>query len=126
MKIKCEVCHQDSHKYKCPTCLVLYCSLNCYKNHKKEDACVKKEKAFCSEISTEKTELLLEDDERLCSEKLELLEKSNELKDILANPHLRTMLTALDSAKNKQAFIETCMQEPIFVEFADKCLSIVR
>ena len=125
---KCGVCHEALHKYKCPCCLILYCSTTCYKKHKTDtgSVCVKKDVSFSEKVVNEKTELALEDDEKLSLEKLELLSKSEDLKYILSNPHLQTMLNALDLAKNKQKFIEKCMQEPIFVEFADKCLSIVK
>ena len=124
---KCEICKQNLHKYKCPICLLLYCSLDCYKQHKSDAVCAKKEILAPSELSTSsKTELMIEDDERLCAEKLALLEKSEALKNIVSNPHLQTILISLDSSKDKNVFIEKCMQEPIFIEFADKCLSVVR
>lgn len=37
---KCEVCDEVQSKYKCPTCLIPYCSLLCFKKHK-EIPCVK-------------------------------------------------------------------------------------
>ncbi|MCO5570215.1 hypothetical protein L7F22_023933 [Adiantum nelumboides] len=39
---KCKVCEDANSKYKCPTCLLPYCSLPCYKRHK-ETPCVKAE-----------------------------------------------------------------------------------
>jgi len=35
---KCQICKDTESKYSCPKCLILYCSLACYKNHK-EGAC---------------------------------------------------------------------------------------
>jgi hypothetical protein len=29
----CDHCHLNTHKYKCPSCLSLHCSLTCYKSH---------------------------------------------------------------------------------------------
>uniref|UniRef100_A0A7N2R806 HIT-type domain-containing protein n=1 Tax=Quercus lobata TaxID=97700 RepID=A0A7N2R806_QUELO len=37
---KCEVCNEALSKYKCPSCLVPYCSLVCFKKHK-EIPCAK-------------------------------------------------------------------------------------
>ncbi|OMO91438.1 Retrotransposon gag protein [Corchorus capsularis] len=31
---QCQVCNQAQSKYKCPSCLVPYCSLACFKRHK--------------------------------------------------------------------------------------------
>ncbi|KAL4377584.1 hypothetical protein GQ457_02G016820 [Hibiscus cannabinus] len=33
---QCQVCNQAQSKYKCPSCLVPYCSLACFKTHKAE------------------------------------------------------------------------------------------
>ncbi|XP_074640336.1 zinc finger HIT domain-containing protein 3-like [Tubulanus polymorphus] len=32
---KCCVCEEQMSRYKCPSCFIQYCSVNCYKNHKK-------------------------------------------------------------------------------------------
>ena len=34
--VKCSVCQKKEGRYKCPKCLILYCSLECYKGHSKE------------------------------------------------------------------------------------------
>ncbi|KAE8673099.1 HIT-type Zinc finger family protein [Hibiscus syriacus] len=39
---QCEVCNRAQSKYKCPSCLLPYCSLSCFKTHK-ETLCVKPE-----------------------------------------------------------------------------------
>nr|GMD69104.1 zinc finger HIT domain-containing protein 3 [Ipomoea batatas] len=31
---KCGVCEEAQSKYKCPSCLIPYCSLTCFKKHK--------------------------------------------------------------------------------------------
>ena len=35
-KEKCQICKENSFKYICPKCKVLYCSINCYKTHNSE------------------------------------------------------------------------------------------
>ncbi|XP_058105426.1 uncharacterized protein LOC131248919 isoform X3 [Magnolia sinica] len=37
---QCEVCKEAQSKYKCPSCLIPYCSLPCFKKHK-EIPCAK-------------------------------------------------------------------------------------
>lgn len=29
----CEICHKNTAKYRCPNCGVIYCSIDCFKNH---------------------------------------------------------------------------------------------
>ena len=51
---------------------------------------------------------------------------SEHLKSLLHNPHLQEMLRDLDGAGDDVAAkTERAMKEPIFVEFADACLSTV-
>jgi hypothetical protein len=52
-------------------------------------------------------------------------ESSQELKAMLGNPHLQTILKHLDSTKDPKNAMEDAMQEPIFMEFADACMSVV-
>lgn len=35
-KEKCQICKENTFKYICPKCKVLYCSINCYKKHNSE------------------------------------------------------------------------------------------
>lgn len=44
---------------------------------------------------------------------------------MLRNPHLRQLLLALEQARDKSSLLRRLMQEPLFLEFADCCLSIV-
>lgn len=53
------------------------------------------------------------------------LERDEELKRIVSNKHLRTLLKAVDTAENVEDFMQKVMLEPLFVEFADVCLRIV-
>ncbi|NWR52361.1 ZNHI3 protein, partial [Regulus satrapa] len=72
-------------------------------------------------------DILGEEDEqdRVSPQKLELLGESQELRALLLNPHLRQLLLTLDQARDKSSLMRKFMQEPLFVEFADCCLSIV-
>lgn len=50
---------------------------------------------------------------------------SEALKCFLLNPHLRQLITSVDSAENKDKAMKDAMQEPLFTEFADQCLKII-
>lgn len=51
--------------------------------------------------------------------------QSEELKDILKNPHLRDLLEKIDKSEKPDAIMQKAMLEPLFVEFADACLKVV-
>ncbi|KAK0136466.1 Zinc finger HIT domain-containing protein 3 [Merluccius polli] len=57
--------------------------------------------------------------------KLQLLSQSEELRDLLRNPHLRQVLRSIDGADSKADAMRAAMQEPLFVEFSDECLKVV-
>uniref|UniRef100_A0A8C6M8U4 Zinc finger HIT domain-containing protein 3 n=1 Tax=Nothobranchius furzeri TaxID=105023 RepID=A0A8C6M8U4_NOTFU len=108
----CNVCCEQTPKYRCPTCEIRYCSLGCYKKHK--EACGVED-------------LLHEDDiiDKVPLQRLQLLGQSNELRDLLCNPHLRQLLRSVDGAQRKDEAMKAAMQEPLFVEFSDQCLKLV-
>ncbi|XP_033954485.1 zinc finger HIT domain-containing protein 3 [Pseudochaenichthys georgianus] len=125
----CSVCSEHTPKYRCPACKIRYCSLGCYKNHK--DSCL----PVVSEVTedkdsfyTERTEedLLHEEDiiDKVPRENLQLLGQSNEMRDLLCNPHLRQLLRSIDSADVKAEAMKAAMQEPLFVEFSDQCMKL--
>lgn len=43
----------------------------------------------------------------------------------IKNPHLRDMISHLNSTNNPAYDMEHAMQEPIFVEFVEHCLRVV-
>ncbi|XP_041096975.1 zinc finger HIT domain-containing protein 3-like [Polyodon spathula] len=140
----CSVCNEGLPKYRCPGCLIRYCSLNCYKKHK--DECIPKKdnekKTEQSELSptlremrqAESTESrwsvedLLEEDEesdRVPLQQLARLGECEAVKALLYNPHLRQLLRTVDKAEGKESIMKEAMQEPLFVEFADQCLRVI-
>ena len=56
---------------------------------------------------------------------LSKLGDSEELKQLLVNPHLRDYLSYINSLEYPRGFKKIAMQEPIFVEFADACLKTI-
>ncbi|XP_063811069.1 zinc finger HIT domain-containing protein 3 isoform X4 [Pseudophryne corroboree] len=135
MQAPCCVCSVDTGKYRCPGCRARYCSLLCCKKHKEE--CTPKEAPETTDAAAqpasssyqqfERKDDLLEDDESdtVPLQKLKLLEESEDLKQLLQNTHLRQVLLALERAEKKEEVLKEYMQEPLFAEFADKCLSVV-
>nr|CAB3268050.1 zinc finger HIT domain-containing protein 3-like [Phallusia mammillata] len=119
----CHICKAVIHKYKCPTCLSLYCSVACFKDHQTE--CTKKPTETEEKVLPQPESPDLEEDNLLTVEKLENLRTSKNLVQILKNPHLRTLIKALDEDENKRTMLDSLMHEPIFLEFADTCLSLV-
>ncbi|XP_037324047.2 zinc finger HIT domain-containing protein 3 [Pungitius pungitius] len=130
----CSVCSEHTPKYKCPACKIRYCSLGCYKTHK--DTCLPVEQP--APIDPEATDyfntetwsvedLLHEEDivDKVPLQRLKLLGQSKELRDVLCNPHLRELLRSIDCADSKADAMKAAMQEPLFVEFSDRCLKIV-
>ncbi|KAM6907561.1 zinc finger HIT domain-containing protein 3 [Xenentodon cancila] len=133
----CNVCSENTPKYRCPVCKIRYCSLGCYKKHK--DACLPVEKSTsanpaCKDASSavpaepwSVEDLLNNDDiiDKVPLDKLQLLGQSKDLRDLLCNPHLRQLLRSVDSADGKEEAIKAAMQEPLFVEFSDQCLKVI-
>jgi len=66
-----------------------------------------------------------ETDDRVPDHMLQKLGDSRVVKEILNNPHLVTILQSLDSSNQPERLLNDAMQEPIFLEFASECLSVV-
>ncbi|KAM4760722.1 zinc finger HIT domain-containing protein 3 isoform 1-T1 [Cyanocitta cristata] len=142
-------------RYRCPRCSSAYCSVPCCRTHRGEcgpggagrgrgwpgaNAAPSAER--CAPDSPRERaaaghgpspgpwsveDILGEEDEqdRVPLQKLKLLGESEELRDLLRNPHLRQLLLTIDQAQDRSSLMRRFMQEPLFVEFADCCLRIV-
>ena len=133
MTVLCSVCRRDERKYKCPVCVAPYCSLPCFKSHKEVcqtertgagagaggsdqhyiDTAGPQDFDFTHLFPTANT---------VPQDKLQLLDKSDKLKEILTNPNLREFLLFLDSSEDKAMLMRKAMREPLFLEFVDVCL----
>ncbi|KAJ8266337.1 hypothetical protein GJAV_G00129240 [Gymnothorax javanicus] len=134
----CSVCNEQTPKYKCPRCKVRYCSVTCCKNHKDDCQATKQTVSPAMVPNVQAThnlerewsieDLFDEDDQsdRVPLQRLKELGTSKDLKAMLCNPHLRRLLLTVDQAKDKADIMKVVMQEPLFVEFADQCLKIVK
>ncbi|KAF5308076.1 hypothetical protein FQR65_LT06451 [Abscondita terminalis] len=119
----CVVCKNEDGKYKCPTCLVYYCSVACCNQHRANKCTLAKRKEEGLIPDSNKYEHTTRDTVPI--KKLKLLESEETLKNILHNSHLRNLLTTIDKSKNPEDIMQKAMLEPIFVEFADACLKVV-
>ncbi|KAF5306815.1 hypothetical protein FQA39_LY00045 [Lamprigera yunnana] len=123
MKKNCIACNIEDAKYKCPTCLVYYCSVSCCNVHRANKCTLTKRKEEAVDDSNERYEHTTRD--TIPIKRLKLLENDDTLKTILRNTHLRNLLTTIDKSKAPENIMQKAMLEPIFVEFADACLKVV-
>ncbi|KAM7342067.1 zinc finger HIT domain-containing protein 3 [Cochliomyia hominivorax] len=125
---ECIICNELTNKYKCPKCFEFYCSLNCYKQHKDSPECLEKPKNT-NENNVDVDEPTVHEpfktEDTVPLEKLKQLSTSDDLKNLLYNPHLRNLLKEIDTAPNAWKAIRAAMHEPLFLEFADECLKII-
>ncbi|KAB0793396.1 hypothetical protein PPYR_13016 [Photinus pyralis] len=119
----CIICKDKEGKYKCPTCLVYYCSVTCCNEHRNTKCTLTKRKE--EEIVEDSNKYEFRARDTIPHKKLKLLEEDKTLKNVLANPHLRSLLKTVDKSEQPETIMQKAMLEPIFVEFADACLKVV-
>ncbi|KAJ3645525.1 hypothetical protein Zmor_023173 [Zophobas morio] len=126
MEKSCIICEGDG-KYKCPTCLVFYCSVQCCKKHRENgcDVWVKNDEKTLQQPLNNQSKPRYTTADTVPLEKLMLLKDDENLKCILSNPHLRDLLVTINNSKEPEKTMQMAMQEPLFVEFADACLRVV-
>uniref|UniRef100_A0A8C5U7S4 Zinc finger HIT-type containing 3 n=1 Tax=Malurus cyaneus samueli TaxID=2593467 RepID=A0A8C5U7S4_9PASS len=137
----CAECgERGAARYRCPRCGTAYCSVPCCRTHRERcspdsqrererdrEAAGQSPSPIPAHGPWSLEDILSEEDEqdRVPLHKLKLLGESEELRDLLLNPHLRQLLLTIDQAQDKSSLMRKFMQEPLFVEFADCCLGIV-
>ncbi|XP_055902512.1 zinc finger HIT domain-containing protein 3 [Eupeodes corollae] len=126
MSTNCINCNEITKKYKCPKCLEPYCSLNCFKEHQKSECKPLTKVPDKSDDDNDPTIFPpFKTEDTVNPAKLELLRTCEPLKQLLYNPHLRSLLQEIDVAQNAWNAMRVAMQEPLFVEFADECLKVI-
>ncbi|XP_030751792.1 zinc finger HIT domain-containing protein 3 [Sitophilus oryzae] len=120
----CVICSGNGI-YKCPTCFIYYCSAKCCKKHRENECELFKKEEQPDPDSEEKTKKTLKTGDEVSADRLQLLKNSDEVKNLLSNPHLRDLLVTIDEADNAEQIMQKAMLEPIFVEFADACIKAV-
>ncbi|KAG5871621.1 hypothetical protein JTB14_014466 [Gonioctena quinquepunctata] len=128
MNKTCEICHKQG-KYKCPTCLIFYCSVPCCKKHR-ENNCQVGQSVESFEKDVEVHDVLKKrkfdtSASTVSEERLKCLKTDEDVNKLLTNNHLKNLLVAVDKSENADEIMQKAMQEPIFVEFADACLKVV-
>ncbi|XP_039292944.1 zinc finger HIT domain-containing protein 3 [Nilaparvata lugens] len=127
--MNCKICKTEKKvPYKCPKCYIRYCSLPCWKSHKNYDCqrVLPSDSPGKPERQTDtRPQPKFVTESTVPLEKLALLSKSKAVKQILENPNVRNILTEIDQSDNPRLSINKFMQEPIFEEFANACISIV-
>lgn len=128
----CELCGTELSKYRCPKCKILYCSVACFKSHKEKQCQLLTDQSNEKHSYKEEREMsdnsLDEEDteDKVPVEKLQRLGESHEVRQMLENPHLRSLMIGLVESKDPGHTIEAAMQEPIFLELADECLDLIK
>ncbi|GLU03781.1 hypothetical protein SLE2022_209630 [Rubroshorea leprosula] len=127
---QCLVCNGAQSKYKCPGCLLPYCSLLCYKKHK-EIPCSKPESA--EEKPTAVPEFQLErpvdvdgPSEVLQKLQLEAIASSSEIRDALKDEHLQKLICDIDKSPDPINELDKAMGTDVFCIFTNKILSAIK
>ncbi|XP_018025210.1 zinc finger HIT domain-containing protein 3 [Hyalella azteca] len=151
----CQICESCTPKYKCPSCLIRYCSVACYKSHKSEtsNAATKCSTPQPSEMASNPgknpsslidvapevlatpappvhmEKLLLPTQDTVPPDRLEELRNSSELRTLLQSQDLRSQLQDLASCTTgpeAAPLLDNWLRENRdFRRFADVCLNIV-
>ncbi|PSN44376.1 Zinc finger HIT domain-containing protein 3 [Blattella germanica] len=123
--MSCNICGNENSKYKCPNCRILYCSLDCWKEHKKVECKFVPKEQENVDAGSSHHNYMFETEDTVPLDKLRLLEESKNLMNILENPQLRDLLLSVDKSTNPVRTMQLAMQEPLFVKFADECLRVL-
>lgn len=103
------------------------CSVACFQAHKVNSKCqqnVENKSEIIEDRQPDRINVFTTVD-TVAPEKLQDLGESEKIKELLKNPHLRNFLQEINSAPNSWNAMKLAMMEPIFLEFADECMSIV-
>ncbi|CAN1169753.1 Zinc finger HIT domain-containing protein 3 [Linum perenne] len=136
---RCQVCNESESKYKCPSCLVPYCSLICFKKHKEIPCSKPVAKASLAvaatvQVDTPASELELRterpltvDDPSVVLDKsqMESLASCSEITDALKDESLRKLILSIDSSPDPETELAKAMRTDAFRILADKILSTV-
>ncbi|WOG98591.1 hypothetical protein DCAR_0417935 [Daucus carota subsp. sativus] len=122
-KKKCKVCEEADSKYKCPACLIPYCSLGCFKKHK-EIPCVKEavpaEQKFAPKPHVERPYFVDEPSIVLQQSQLESIASSSEVIDALKNEELQKLICKIENSADIESEFDKAMEADAFRLFTDK------
>ncbi|KAL5562051.1 hypothetical protein UlMin_031798 [Ulmus minor] len=126
---QCQVCNKAASKYKCPSCLVPYCSVNCFKKHK-EIPCSKpvaseEKPTVVPQASLEKPLHVDKPSEVLPRLQLEAVASSSEIRDALKDEKLCKLICDIGISPNAEIELDKAMELEAFRIFTDKILSTI-
>ncbi|XP_030532644.2 zinc finger HIT domain-containing protein 3 isoform X1 [Rhodamnia argentea] len=127
---QCRVCNEAQSKYKCPSCLVPYCSLACFKRHK-EAPCVKPvstdhhNEASSQELPVDRPFNIDGPHDVVQQGQLESLASSSEIRDALKDERLQKLICKIDGSADPDSDLEKAMEVEAFRIFTDKILSAI-
>ncbi|KAI7983277.1 Zinc finger HIT domain-containing protein 3 [Camellia lanceoleosa] len=129
---KCQVCDEAQSKYKCPTCLIPYCSVVCFKKHK-EVPCVKPESSSEAKLTSpsgpilhvERSYHVDEPSVVLQQLQLESIASSSEIRDALKDKELQKLIYSIDCSADAENELNKAMEVEAFRIFSDKILSTI-
>lgn len=126
---QCQVCNEAPSKYKCPLCLVPYCSLVCFKKHK-EVPCVKPVSAEDQSIApngspVDRPVFVGDQNEVLEKAQLEAIASSSEIRNTLNDEKLRSLICAIDSSPDPEIELDKAMEDEAFRILSSKISSII-
>uniref|UniRef100_A0A7S0BLQ5 HIT-type domain-containing protein n=1 Tax=Rhodosorus marinus TaxID=101924 RepID=A0A7S0BLQ5_9RHOD len=118
----CEVCSTNESNYKCPTCLLPFCSVACSRAHK-QTLC---EPAHPHENSGPKESVVEEDEDEdrviLSENVLRSIGSNEDIKRLVSQKRFRDALLRVDGAHDRRKALELLMTDPEFVVLADLLL----
>ncbi|CAH9050947.1 unnamed protein product [Cuscuta epithymum] len=128
---KCGVCHESQSKYKCPNCVIPYCSLSCFKKHK-EIPCEKpissSEGTLASSLpalNVDEPVYVDEQSEELKQSQFESVALSSEIREALRSVEIQKLICSIDSSKDAESELEKAMQKEEFHMLSQKILSAI-
>ncbi|KAI3806124.1 hypothetical protein L1987_22016 [Smallanthus sonchifolius] len=128
-KKECKVCEKAESRYKCPICLIPYCSLICFKKHK-EIPCAKPAPAPENDTGATITTVDVDRpcyvdaaDKVLQRSQLECIASNSEIIDALKDKELKNLIRKIDSSADAETALDKAMGEEAFRLFTEKILS---
>eukprot|EP00188_Purpureofilum_apyrenoidigerum_P003043 Plantae.Rhodophyta-Purpureofilum_apyrenoidigerum.ctg3089.p1 GENE.Plantae.Rhodophyta-Purpureofilum_apyrenoidigerum.ctg3089~~Plantae.Rhodophyta-Purpureofilum_apyrenoidigerum.ctg3089.p1 ORF type:complete len:131 (+),score=30.06 Plantae.Rhodophyta-Purpureofilum_apyrenoidigerum.ctg3089:142-534(+) len=123
---QCQVCKDSEAKYKCPKCLIPFCSVSCGKKHSVASCRAAESGRNVPTATVEADRDEDEEDEGVISdEQLEKLAHSSAVGVYLKDKRIRSALRSIDGCKNRRKELEKLMTDEEFVAFADAVLDAV-
>lgn len=126
----CQVCQEAESKYKCPKCVIPYCSLSCFKQHKPENYSCSIQKSETDKQTKDCKEnakidyIPTQESVKLSKDQLLKLAKNPVLRKRLEDQHLQKYLKALNQSEDPDEIFEQLQNNERFNEFCDLVMTI--